>query len=103
PAADLGCGLGADLLALAERGVPVEGVDIDPVTVAVARANIAALGQADRARVREADVTEVSPGDHRLLFCDPARRGGRGRVFDPAAYSPTWGTATALARGADAA
>ena len=103
PAADLGCGIGADLLALAERGVPVEGMDIDPLKVAVARANIAALGLVDHAWVREGDVTEASPGDHRLLFSDPARRGGRGRVFDPAAYSPSWGTATALAEGADAA
>lgn len=103
PAADQGCGIGADLLALAARGVPVEGVDIDPLTVAVARANIAALGLADRAWVREGDVTDVSPGDHHLLFSDPARRSGRSRVFDPADYSPSWNTATALAEAADAA
>lgn len=103
PASDQGCGIGADLLALAERGVPVEGMDIDPLTVAVARANIEALGLDDRAWAWEADVTKVSPGDHRLLFSDPARRNGRGRVFDPTAYSPSWDTATALAEGADAA
>uniref|UniRef100_UPI00036B921F class I SAM-dependent methyltransferase n=1 Tax=Nocardiopsis lucentensis TaxID=53441 RepID=UPI00036B921F len=102
-AGDLCCGIGADLLALAARGVPVEGVDADPLTVAVARANIAALGLADRARVREGDVTETAPGAYPLLFCDPARRGGRGRVFDPAAYSPPWDVATDLARGSAAA
>ncbi|GHC77344.1 methyltransferase [Nocardiopsis terrae] len=100
---DLCCGIGADLLALAARGVPVEGVDADPLTVAVARANIGALGLAGHARVREGDVNGVAPGDYPLLFCDPARRGGRGRVFDPAAYSPPWDVATRLAEGAEAA
>ncbi|MFE9246587.1 SAM-dependent methyltransferase [Nocardiopsis sp. NPDC006938] len=102
-AGDLCCGIGADLLALAARGVPVEGVDADPLTVAVARANIEALGLAEYARVREGDVNAVAPGDHPLLFCDPARRGGRGRVFDPSAYSPPWDVATRLAEGAEAA
>ncbi|WP_017585414.1 class I SAM-dependent methyltransferase [Nocardiopsis ganjiahuensis] len=102
-AGDLCCGIGADLLALAGRGVPVEGVDADPLTVAVARANIDALGLSGHARVREGDVNEVGAGDHPLLFCDPARRGGRGRVFDPAAYSPPWDVATRLAEEAEAA
>lgn len=102
-AGDLCCGVGADLLALAERGVPVEGVDADPLTVAVARANIAALGLGDLARVREGDAAGVAPGAYPLLFCDPARRGGRGRVFDPAAYSPPWDVAVRLAEGSGAA
>ncbi|WP_160050652.1 class I SAM-dependent methyltransferase [Nocardiopsis sp. FR4] len=102
-AGDLCCGIGADLLALAGRGVPVEGVDADPLAVAVARANIEALGLSDLARVRRGDAAATAPGAHPLLFCDPARRGGRGRVFDPAAYSPPWDTAVALAEGADAA
>lgn len=102
-AGDLCCGIGADLLALAGRGVPVEGVDADPLTVAVARANIEALGLTEHARVREGDVNAVAVGGHPLLFCDPARRGGRGRVFDPAAYSPPWDVATRLAEGAEAA
>lgn len=102
-AGDLCCGVGADLLALAARGVPVEGVDADPLTVAVARANIEALGAGDHARVRQGDVNEVGPNAYPLLFCDPARRGGRGRVFDPSAYSPPWDVATALAEAAEAA
>ncbi|GAA1459249.1 SAM-dependent methyltransferase [Nocardiopsis exhalans] len=102
-AGDLCCGIGADLLALAGRGVSVEGVDADPLTVAVARANIEALGMSGHARVREGDVNEVAAGDYPLLFCDPARRGGRGRVFDPAAYSPPWDVATRLAERAEAA
>ena len=102
-AGDLCCGIGADLLALAGRGVPVEGVDSDPLTVAVARANIEALGLSGTARVREGEVDAGAVGRYPLLFCDPARRGGRGRVFDPAAYSPPWDVATVLAEGAEAA
>ncbi|GAA0983061.1 class I SAM-dependent methyltransferase [Nocardiopsis tropica] len=102
-AGDLCCGIGADLLALAGRGVPVEGVDSDPLTVAVARANIGALGLSDLARVREGEVGASAVGRYPLLFCDPARRGGRGRVFDPAAYSPPWDVATGLAGAAEAA
>ncbi|MFD6953667.1 methyltransferase [Nocardiopsis sp. TSRI0078] len=102
-AGDLCCGVGADLLALAERGVPVEGVDADPLTAAVARANIEALGPSGPARVREGDAAGTAPGRYPLLFCDPARRGGRGRVFDPAAYSPPWDTAVGLAAAAGAA
>ncbi|WP_435110846.1 THUMP-like domain-containing protein [Nocardiopsis synnemataformans] len=102
-AGDLCCGVGADLLALAARGVPVEGVDADPLTVAVARANIEALGLSGLARVREGDASATKPGRYPLLFCDPARRGGRGRVFDPSAYSPPWDVAVDLAAGAEAA
>ena len=103
PAGDLCCGVGADLLALAGQGVAVEGVDADPLTVAVARANIEALGLAEQARVREGEVDADTAGDYPLVFCDPARRGGRGRVFDPSAYSPPWDVATRLAESAEAA
>jgi len=102
PVADLCCGIGADLLALAGEGLSVEGVDLDPFTVAVAEANIAAAGLADRARVRVGDATEVRAGQYAAVFCDPARRGRHGRVFDPRAYSPAWDTVVHLARTAPA-
>ncbi|WP_432483538.1 THUMP-like domain-containing protein [Kineococcus esterisolvens] len=85
--ADLGCGVGADALALADAGLAVLAVDADPGTAAVAAANLAG-----RAEVRCADVTagvvdELGPGDG--AWFDPARRttGGR-RLFDPEATSP---------------
>ncbi|CAM3843495.1 class I SAM-dependent methyltransferase [Nocardiopsis rhodophaea] len=96
---DLGCGIGADLLSLAEAGLRVEGVDADPFTVAVANANIAARGLGERAHAREGDVTATPPGAYDAVFCDPARRGRRGRVFDPDAYSPAWSQVMALAQG----
>ncbi|WP_425275835.1 class I SAM-dependent methyltransferase [Streptomyces recifensis] len=97
--ADLCCGIGGDALALARAGIRVLAVDRDPLTAAVARANAEVLGLADLVEVREADVTEVDTAGHDAVFVDPARRGGRGRIFDPEAYSPplSWAVATALA------
>ncbi|WP_242677205.1 class I SAM-dependent methyltransferase [Streptomonospora litoralis] len=100
--ADLGCGIGADTLGMAEAGLAVEGIEADPLTSAVAAANVTALGVADRARVREGDAAAVAPADYDAVFCDPARRTGRGRVFDPDAYSPPWDTVLDLAARAPA-
>ncbi|MET7779034.1 methyltransferase domain-containing protein [Streptomyces mirabilis] len=96
--ADLCSGIGGDAIALARAGIRVLAVDRDPLTVAVARANAEALGLADLIEVREADVTEVDTQAYDAVFVDPARRGGRGRIFDPEAYSPplSWAIATAL-------
>ncbi|HEX5494028.1 MAG TPA: class I SAM-dependent methyltransferase [Mycobacteriales bacterium] len=85
---DLGCGIGGDLVALARAGMSVHGVDRDPLTVAVARANADALGLAGQVRVEPGDVREVNLTGVPAAFCDPARRSGGRRVFDPAGYSP---------------
>ncbi|WP_455678374.1 THUMP-like domain-containing protein [Streptomyces bauhiniae] len=97
--ADLCCGIGGDALALARAGIRVLAVDRDPLTAAVARANAEVLGLDELIEVREADVTEVGTAGYDAVFVDPARRGGRGRVFDPEAYSPplSWAVAAALA------
>ncbi|MET9383702.1 methyltransferase domain-containing protein [Streptomyces sp. NPDC002928] len=96
--ADLCCGIGGDAIALARAGIRVLAVDRDPLTAAVARANADALGLAGLIEVREADVTEVDAASYDAVFVDPARRGGRGRIFDPEAYSPplSWAVDTAL-------
>ncbi|MEV0170715.1 methyltransferase domain-containing protein [Streptomyces sp. NPDC050803] len=86
--ADLCCGIGGDAIALARAGIRVLAVDRDPLTAAVARANAEALDLAGLIEVREADVTEVDTAGYDAVFVDPARRGGRGRIFDPEAYSP---------------
>lgn len=94
---DLGCGAGSDLIAFARAGLEVTGVERDPVTAAVAAANVDALGLGDRARVICADAAAVDPGGYDAAFCDPARRAGGRRVFDPDAYSPPWSFVLALA------
>ncbi|MFD9396888.1 methyltransferase domain-containing protein, partial [Streptomyces sp. NPDC060000] len=97
--ADLCCGIGGDAIALARAGIRVLAVDRDPATAEVARANAEVLGLSGLIEVREADVTEVDTGGYDAVFVDPARRGGRGRIFDPEAYSPplSWAVGAALA------
>ncbi|MBW8701456.1 putative fatty acid methyltransferase [Streptomyces sp. MBT84] len=96
--ADLCCGIGGDAIAFARAGIRVLAVDRDPLTAAAARANAEALGLSALIEVREADVTDVDVSGYDAVFVDPARRGGRGRIFDPEAYSPplSWAVATAL-------
>ncbi|MGW5762711.1 class I SAM-dependent methyltransferase [Streptomyces tendae] len=101
--ADLCCGIGGDAIALARAGIRVLAVDRDPATAAAARANAEALGLGDLIEVREADVTEVDTGAYDAVFVDPARRGGRGRIFDPEAYSPPLSWAVLAARTASLA
>ncbi|MGA8117080.1 MAG: class I SAM-dependent methyltransferase, partial [Actinocatenispora sp.] len=96
---DLCCGIGSDALAFARAGLTVTAVDADPGTAAVAAANAAVLGLADRIRVRRDDATSVPRTGADAVFCDPARRSGNRRVFDPAAYSPPWPFLLDLAAG----
>lgn len=98
--ADLCCGIGGDAIALARAGIRVLAVDRDPLTAAAARANAGALGLADLIEVREADVMQVDTAGYDAVFVDPARRGGRGRIFDPEAYSPPLSWAVSAARRA---
>ncbi|WP_311932276.1 THUMP-like domain-containing protein [Microbispora sp. H11081] len=100
---DVCCGIGGDLLALARAGCAVDAVDLDPLTVEVARANAAALGLSSLASVRTGDAALADPGGYGLLFADPARRGARGRTFDPMAYSPAWPVVLELVARAPAA
>ncbi|WP_405088597.1 THUMP-like domain-containing protein [Microbispora sp. NBC_01389] len=100
---DVCCGIGGDLLALARAGCPVDAIDLDPLTVEIARANAAALGLSSLVTVRTADAAAAEPGGYDLLFADPARRGARGRTFDPRAYSPSWPVVLDLVARAPAA
>ena len=95
PVLDLCCGIGGDLLPLAAAGLAVTGVDRDPLTAAVARANVAALGL--RATVLIADVTGVDLRGATGVFVDPSRRTTRARIFHPAAYSPPLDAVLAMA------
>lgn len=80
---DLGCGLGGDLMALARRR-PVVGYERDPVRAELARANLAALGLAGEVRRQTIPPDLEGAG----AFCDPARRRGGQRLFDPEALEP---------------
>ncbi|MCD4535716.1 SAM-dependent methyltransferase [Nocardioides sp. cx-169] len=85
---DLGCGIGGDLLAAARVGIVCAGVDLDPVRVAVAEANLAALDLGGAVAV--ADATEIDTRPFDVAFADPARRTARGRTFDVDDWAPPW-------------
>ncbi|NDU75128.1 SAM-dependent methyltransferase [Actinomadura sp. DSM 109109] len=94
---ELGCGIGADLIARARAGLAGEGVELDPLTAEVARANVAAFGLEDLASVRVGDATREDPSGFGAVFADPGRRTARGRVFDPRSYEPPLDVVLALA------
>jgi hypothetical protein len=85
---DLGCGIGGDLLAASAAGLTVAGVDLDPVRVAVAEANLHALGLPGAVAVADATRVDVTPFD--VAFADPARRSGSGRTFRADDWQPPW-------------
>ncbi len=85
---DLGCGIGGDLVAFARAGLTTAGIDADPVRVAIATANLAALGLGGAVRV--ADATSLDLAGFGVAFADPARRSARGRVFDADGWTPPW-------------
>lgn len=80
--ADLCCGVGGDLIALAERSPngTVLAVDRDPLHLALAEANARVHGVGDRTTFREVDVREVDLVDIDGVFIDPARRTGQDRL-----------------------
>lgn len=94
--ADLGCGLGADALAMAGLGLRVLAVELEEETAALATVNLRAF---ENAQVRLADALEVDLAAEGVdaVFADPARRTRSGsRVFDPRAYSPDLDTLLAM-------
>jgi SAM-dependent methyltransferase len=93
---DLGCGIGGDLVASAAAGITTAGVDLDPVRVAVAEANLAALDLPGAVAVADATTVDTSPFD--VVYADPARRSGGGRIFSPDGWSPPWSFVEELLR-----
>ena len=85
---DLGCGIGGDLVALAGADITCVGIDLDPLRVEVAGANLHALGLDGAVSVADATRVDTSPFD--VAFADPARRTGRGRTFDVDDWTPPW-------------
>ena len=91
--ADLGCGIGAESLAVAAIDLNVVAVELDEVTAACAAYNLAPF---ENARVENADVTTIDLSGFESQFFDPARRElGTGRQkanrkFDPDQFSPNF-------------
>jgi len=79
--ADLCCGIGGDLLALAS-GREVLAVDRDEVHARLALHNAAVYGEAANVRAVVADVRDIRLGGLDAVFIDPARRSGPGAASD---------------------
>jgi hypothetical protein len=100
---DLGCGLGADAMALSSLDLSVHAVDADPATARVAAVNLRHWSSA-RVECRRAEDVDLSGaragGDSTAVgaWLDPARRvsgvadaqGRTKRVFSLDAISPSW-------------
>lgn len=92
--ADLGCGIGADSMAMAGVGLHVQAIELDPVTAAIAAYNLRVF---DTVTVTNADATAVDLNHADAIWCDPARRstakgsradGSARRITDPQAFAP---------------
>lgn len=103
---DLCCGIGGDAIELARAGFAVTAVDRSPAACEIAAHNVRTLAPDAPppavvcADVMTYDLTAAPAPD--ALFIDPARRGGRGRIFDPEAYSPPLSWAIEAVRGVGA-
>jgi hypothetical protein len=87
--ADLGCGLGADAMALASMDITVTAVERDETTAACATMNLMPF---PHAKVVHADATDFSLEGVDGVWLDPARRttstSGTKRIWDPEDFSP---------------
>lgn len=87
--ADLGCGLGADSLAMASLEINVTAVEMDEITAACTTVNLMPFPHAQVlcANAQDVDLTGIEG-----VWLDPARRttntSGTTRLFDPEAFSP---------------
>lgn len=94
--ADLGCGIGAESLALAAVGVTPAPVELDPYTAALAQHNLTAVGISARVTVGNAEQLPLPAGTDGV-FLDPARRTAghqdTRRVASYDDYSPSLGFA----------
>ena len=99
--ADLGCGLGAESMAMGAIDLNVRAFEIDEITAALAVFN---LGSFENVEVEQADITTLDLSQFEALFFDPARRelDGKGeraaRKFDPAQFAPNFDWVVAQAR-----
>ena len=87
--ADLGCGIGADAIALASLDREVTAVEIDETTAAAATMNLMPW---PNATVVGGDAESFDLTGYDGVWLDPARRttstSGTTRLFDPEAFSP---------------
>ncbi|MGB5951019.1 MAG: class I SAM-dependent methyltransferase [Ornithinimicrobium sp.] len=119
---DLGCGIGGDAMAFRRAGLDVTAVEADPLTAAVARANLATVSSAAdgamgsgtvRTGFLEDTLYEMAnaAGQYHAVWLDPARRspgvsdvsGRTRRIRSREEMSPPWDVVERAARTVPAA
>jgi len=89
--ADLGCGIGGDMLWLVQAADRVVGFDANPVRLAFAQHNAVVHNLGRKTSLIQANILNppVSLTNIEAFFADPSRRTVSGkRSFDPRQYSP---------------
>lgn len=86
--ADLCCGIGGDLIAMARKSLVV-GVDRDPVSALFAEANLEAVLSGGKSRVTCEDVKQFSPAGLQAWHIDPDRRPSGRRTTQPELHEPS--------------
>lgn len=92
--ADLGCGIGADSLAMAALDLEVLAVERDEPTAAIAAYNLTPWSSVT---VQHGDAETASLETVDAAWLDPARRNEQGRLHDPGDWSPSLDFAFGLA------
>ncbi|MBH0116370.1 class I SAM-dependent methyltransferase [Salinibacterium sp. NG253] len=92
--ADLGCGIGADALAIAALEINVTAVERDETTAAIASFNLAPWSNAQVVH-GDAETADLAGIDG--IYLDPARRDARVRLTNPADWTPSLDFAFSLA------
>jgi hypothetical protein len=97
---DLGCGIGSDAVAMSALGVTVHGIDVDPVTAAIADVNLRPWPDSRARPGRAEDFRAPKDPLHARVgaWLDPARRtpgvadanGRTRRVYRLDDISPSW-------------
>ena len=89
--ADLCCGIGGDLLAVAGRG-PASGVDRDPIAALLAEANVRSSAESEappgNVAIHVRDARESSVDEFAAWHIDPDRRPEGRRTTRPGLYEP---------------
>ncbi len=95
--ADLGCGMGGDLLEIARQS-RVVAVDRDRGRLAMAEANVAVRGLSDRVQFVSGTLEAAGTHGCDAAWLDPSRRDVGGRRLDPERWSPPLTVAVDVAR-----
>jgi hypothetical protein len=85
--ADLCCGIGGDLLALAPRSSQAVGVDLDPAVALLAQANLRAY-EYQHCEVHSTDASMFPVADVAAWHIDPDRRARSSRTTQVEFYDP---------------